>query len=142
MGGEGSQKLLLRRGFAPLRSDSRHPVQRKLNTLPQAHPLWFSASGAQLVRAPPLASPLPALAKLRPIRQHRPACGTPLVCAQTKDKRTPVFLSFVTSWLHLFPRAVPFRCNLIIPPRGCVLRLTAGTPLPSINGIVAPRGAA
>jgi hypothetical protein len=49
--------------FTPLRGDCGHPVQRKLNTLPQGHPFFFSALSARLVRRRRWPTPLPALAK-------------------------------------------------------------------------------
>jgi len=127
--------------FAPLRGDSRHPVQRKLNTLPQAHPLWFSAFWGQLVRSPALASPLPALANHNSFDNIDPHAEHPWSARRQRTSARPCFF-FRNQLASPFPARRPIQVQPDhAPARGCVLRLTAGTPLPSINGIVAPRGA-
>lgn len=83
----------------PLRGDSGHPVQRKLNTLPQGHPFLFSRLVGAVGQTPAVANPLPALANQQP----------------------PARVSFVRNqWLRLFPRAYPFLVQPEPPPRAAV----------------------
>jgi hypothetical protein len=129
MGGEGSQKLLLRRGIrsSPGRQQA-HPVQRKLNTLPQGHPLWFfplcGRGWSERRRWPAHFLRSPIMTHSAKSTHTKNTFGP----RATKGQRPPVFLSFVTSWLRLFPRADPFLVQPDhAPARGCVLRLTAAT---------------